>query len=325
MIKTYSDKIQGCIYGLAIGDALGYPIEFYTANKIKYTFGEVDDFEETSINDFKKGIYSDDTQMSISTAEGILNGKDINDRHTILSSILNEYIKWYHSQKEEENFRCPGNTCMSSLKEIIDDELTYDMLIQNPLNDSKGCGGIMRVAPIGLVSKSVEQAYDIGYASAIMTHGHPSGYISSGYMSGLIHCLMEGKSLTESIEIMNKIIDNIPDSKEVRDIVDLAVTLSQNKRTDANNIRDIGGGWVGEETLGIALYCSLKYTDNFKAGVLTSINHGGDSDSTGSVTGAILGVINRVDRIPLKWREEVENSNFLKTLSDRLTLFREGK
>jgi len=68
----------------------------------------------------------------------------------------------------------------------------------------------------------------------------------------------------------------------------------------------IGAGWVAEEALGISLYSSLAAENDFKKGVLLSVNHSGDSDSTGSITGNILGAIYGVDIIPENWVANLE-------------------
>ncbi|MBQ6331783.1 MAG: ADP-ribosylglycohydrolase family protein [Clostridia bacterium] len=81
---------------------------------------------------------------------------------------------------------------------------------------------------------------------------------------------------------------------EPLDLVNDAIDLSENKKRDLNNIHWLCEGWVAEETLAIAIYCALRYQDDFSKGIIAAVNHNGDSDSTGAVTGNILGaLINR--------------------------------
>ena len=100
--------------------------------------------------------------------------------------------------------------------------------------------------------------------------------------------------------------------------MDLAVELSENTAPDLENIHRLGEGWVAEETLGIALYCALKYADDFSAGVIAAVNHKGDSDSTGAVTGNILGALLGLDAIDQKWKKDLELYDVIVEMADDL-------
>lgn len=80
----------------------------------------------------------------------------------------------------------------------------------------------------------------------------------------------------------------------------------------------LGQGWVGEETLAIAVYCSLKYTNDFTKALRLAVNHSGDSDSTGAVCGNILGAYLGVQSIPEQWINQVELSDLIIKLADKL-------
>lgn len=102
-------------------------------------------------------------------------------------------------------------------------------------------------------------------------------------------------------------------------IIDRAVDLAEHSDTsDLENIHRLGEGWVAEETLGISLYCALKYQKDFSKGVIVSVNHKGDSDSTGAVTGNILGALVGYEAIEEKWKERLELKEVILELSDDL-------
>ena len=106
----------------------------------------------------------------------------------------------------------------------------------------------------------------------------------------------------------------------------LAVDLVEKGESPPNAIKKIGEGWVGEEALGISLYCSLQYPDDWVKGTLAAVNHSGDSDSTGSITGAILGSLLGIGAIPEKWVRTVENSEKIqKIAADMFSAFRKGE
>jgi hypothetical protein len=88
----------------------------------------------------------------------------------------------------------------------------------------------------------------------------------------------------------------------------------------------MGEGWVGEEALGISLYCALQYLDDWVKGTLAAVNHSGDSDSTGSITGAILGTLWGAEAIPERWIQNVEDSQKIKKIAnDMYRAFRKGE
>ena len=97
--------------------------------------------------------------------------------------------------------------------------------------------------------------------------------------------------------------------------IHLAKELARRDVRVSDAIQEIGEGWVGEEALAIAVYCSLKFSDNFSSGVTAAVNHSGDSDSTGAITGAILGTLLGYEAIPEEWIDRLENSQEIEDIS----------
>ena len=315
-------KYQGCLLGLAIGDALGAPAEFLRLPEIKKRYGRdgITDFH--GWRGFKPGAYTDDTQMSLATAVGCIKAYQSWDGKGIyhpLSVVYHCYLDWLESQNDPEQRRAPGHTCLSALQ-------SGKMgTIEDKINDSKGCGGVMRTAPVGLVFSS-DRAFQEGAEYAAITHGHPSGYLTAGFLSAIISYIIEGKTLIEAIALcMEELVKHDGHSETLGKIV-LAQELSISQKSVEESIQTIGEGWIGEEALAISLYCSLKFSDNFKRGVLAAVNHSGDSDSTGSITGAILGTLLGVELIPGKWVREVEDSDRIKKIAnDMFSIFKNGE
>ena len=102
-------------------------------------------------------------------------------------------------------------------------------------------------------------------------------------------------------------------------VIDMAIDLAEHSSdSDLENIHRLGEGWVAEETLGISLYCALKYQGDFSKGVIVSVNHKGDSDSTGAVTGNILGALVGYEAIEERWKEKLELKEVILEMSDDL-------
>lgn len=221
--------------------------------------------------------------------------------------------------------RAPGNTCLSALSSPHKGSMGDH--IATARNDSKGCGGVMRVAPVALSHLMSGEMLDM-YAAQIaaITHGHSLGYMPAAVLCHIIDRIVfpaeQRRNLKEIvIEARNaaeKMFAGDKHLKELTDIIDRAVALSENEASDRENIRSLGQGWVAEEALAIAIYCSLRYTDDFSKGIIAAVNHSGDSDSTGSVTGNILGALIGYEAMEDKWKQDLECADVILEMADDL-------
>lgn len=336
------NKFKGCLIGGAVGDALGYAVEFMSASSIFNEYG-ADGITEYELCHGVAEI-SDDTQMTLFTATGLLTGTTSRMLRGVMGDyaktyISRSYLDWYRTQTEryplsDENrsswlvnrpelFACraPGNTCLSALAH------GGNGTIEHPINQSKGCGGIMRVAPIGIyfAGKGVpeEEIDAIGAKAAALTHGHELGYIPAAMLVHILNRIMDhGESIYEAVQnALVSIPAFYPDSVHMRELLSLmekAVSLSVEPMDDLAAIRQLGEGWVAEETLAIAVYCALRYSDNFEKGIIASVNHDGDSDSTGAVAGNLLGTALGFDSIPRRFLEKLELKDVILEVAEDL-------
>lgn len=340
------DKIRGSLWGGAIGDALGYPVEFMSENQIfaKYGADGITAYEYDSVSG--KALISDDTQMTLFTANGILIGEtrlcmrgiggiphhyiphSYKDWLLTQQMSMEEFKKcrdryhstsWLSEVPELYSRRAPGNTCISAIKSKEPGS------IDHPINDSKGCGGIMRVAPLALhyANVSREDLDREGAEIAALTHGHSLGYMPAAVLthilSGIVYPGDKSLKLKDIVmEARDTVLKLFKEDKHIEKLtglINLAIELSENTASDLDNIHKLGEGWVAEETLAIAIYCSLRYQKDFTRGVIAAVNHDGDSDSTGAVTGNILGALLGYDAIESKWKKNLELSDILDEMS----------
>ncbi len=321
-MKKEKDRFFGCLMGLAVGDALGAHVEFLSLSDIKRRYGEDGISDFFAWDGFDPGSYTDDTQMSLATAVGCIRAQQKFKSSGIsqpVEIVYSRYLDWLKTQNDPAQRRAPGNTCLTALR-------SGKMgTINDRINDSKGCGGVMRVAPVGLAFKPGD-AFKYGAEFAAITHGHPSGYLPAGFLAEMIAGILEGKSLIDAIEKSTIELKKYGGYQETLEKVKQAVELVGKEESPSNAIRKIGEGWVGEEALGISLYCALQYSDNWVKGTLAAVNHPGDSDSTGSITGAILGALLGAGAIPERWVRDVENSEKIqKITADMYRVFRKGE
>jgi len=299
---TSDDRYLGCLFGIAIGDALGAPVEFRHISEIHRSYGP------SGVSELVQGFYTDDTQMSLATALSLIDTHEARkelDKYSPTLFAYRRYQEWLKTQRDPRQRRSPGGTCLSALAE------RKMGTIEEHINTSKGCGGVMRTAPVGLAF-SPAAAFRYGAEFAAVTHGHPSGYLSAGFLAELVSFLCDGTGLTEAIMYCRITLAEYESHEETLAKVDMAMDLARGSMPSVQAIEQLGGGWVGEEALAISLFCSLRSQSDWKEGVLAAINHSGDSDSTGSITGAILGTLLGVKEIPQAWVHKVERSQYIR-------------
>ena len=315
------DRFAGCLLGGAIGDALGYPIEFDNAHSIVTRWGQSAP-EPLAYADVPPAIISDDTQMTLFTAEGLI---ACDEPRQVIDRIQAAYLRWLATQtgspaaggwlwgiERLHARRAPGNTCLSAL--IAQRQHPHQPSVSAVPNDSKGCGAIMRSAPIGLAAASREVAFELGRDAGVLTHGHPSGFLSAGYFAALIHDLSRGGDLREAMTAADGLLACEFGAAETQSAVALAKELSLSGPPSAAALEALGGGWTGESALGIALSCVLS-SDTVPATLWRAVAHGGDSDSTGSLVGNLLGALHGTGALPARWREEVELCDVIATVA----------
>ena len=343
-MKNAKEDFIGCLLGGAIGDALGYPVEFLNLSEIYDLYGK-DGIVELEVKFIEgKSIISDDTQMTLFTVEGILNNEKLISEG-ICESTFYSYIRWLHTQgyplsdehdwlitenksvllKHKQLFsqRAPGNSCLTALIHPKDNKFGT---INHHVNNSKGCGGIMRVAPAGLYNiHNNKEAFKLGCELAAITHGHPTGYLSAGAFSSIISDVCSGLEIENAIQNAIKLLEQESDNKETLDAINKAVLLAKEGNPTANKIEDLGEGWIAEEALAIAIYCALSYSDDFEKAIKLAVNHSGDSDSTGAICGNIMGAKLGLSSIPEEWITKLELSDLIKEMAEKLYISTEKK
>lgn len=354
-LNNLQDKCRGSLVGGAIGDALGYPVEFvYSYKEIQAEYGEngITEYDtsyqwlEESMHHYK-ALFSDDTQMTLYTVEGLLEAERIGT--PILPTICNSYLAWFGHQVGKEvkisycselskidelnQRRAPGNTCLSALLSIYNGK--------DPINTSKGCGEIMRVAPIGLYGAShgwtLEKTARLAGEVAELTHLHSLSTYSSAALAVIIQlctCIEESigtecfKSIVEkSLETVGEIYGvNSPTMEYFQKYIKNAMHLENNHLPDWEIIENIiGGGWVAEETLAIAIFTVIRHISDFNSCIISAVNHGGDSDSTGAVAGNIIGAILGYNAIPDKFIKSIQLKDLMITTADDLFFTGRGR
>lgn len=346
------DHFLGCFLGGAVGDALGAAVEFDDLAAIRGRFGP-EGIREPAEAYGRLGAITDDTQMLLFTAEGLVRAHHrwlARDICSVPGVVWNAYRRWLATQGEappgperlraagagragraeegdrggasagEEggsdgwlvgveglhHRRAPGNTCLAALRGGRMG--TPD----RPVNDSKGCGGAMRIAPVGLVAAD---PFRLGCEIAALTHGHPTGWAAAGLFALLLAELVRGRSLDGAVEAALAAVEPVPAAAEAAAAVRRARDLAARSRGSPEEVERLGGGWVAEEAVAIAVYCALRAED-LAHGLRMAVNHSGDSDSTGSITGNLLGARDGMAAVPPDLLADLELADVITRVAD---------
>jgi ADP-ribosylglycohydrolase len=317
---TLRDRYRGCLLGGGVGDALGAGIEFLSLADIRQRYGPA------GVTGYvpaygRTGAITDDTQMTLFTAEGLLrNQQQPADSRGPNPAIWRSYQRWLNTQCGEpvggwlssqqflHHGRAPGTTCLSAL------HAGHPGTVSDPVNNSKGCGGVMRVGPAGLAGGD---PFTLGCQAAALTHGHPSGYLAAGALAVMVSDLVGGRDLRGAVAAAISRLERANGGDEVAAALTAAMRTAGLGPLSADAIGMLGQGWTAEEALAIGTHCALT-AGSFRSGVLHAVNHDGDSDSTGAICGNLLGAALGAAAIDSDLLAQLEGGDVILQVADDL-------
>jgi ADP-ribosylglycohydrolase len=340
-MQTELSRIQGCLFGLAFGDALGAPTEFLSVDEILSRWPPDGPWELYG----NPAHVTDDTQMTIAVGEALLAAKasaDISPA-SLEDKLRNAFVEWFHSP---ENNRAPGMTCLRACARL-EEGMTW---IAATETSSKGCGANMRVAPVGLLdiqenflNPSTRSA--LAQFQSALTHGHPTALAASDLTAFTINYLAKGEdvaSLTSRLReyaISQQLIYYVtwlgslweqPGVESPEGFISRGwqECLEQLYRLEEALIHPdyetdpcllTGAGWVAEEAFSTGLYCFLLYSDNPLKALQRAAVTSGDSDSIACLTGAFAGASLGIQAWSDDWVQRIEYRERLLHIADGLS------
>ena len=341
---AYRSRVRGCLLGGAIGDALGFPVEFSSIDQIRNLYGKHGVTGLVPGADGVVGRISDDTQMTLFTAEALVEAEARDRAKQSIrwpALVQQAYVRWLRTQSEPgpdptapptsgpvdglvtEAWlyarRAPGNACLSGVAQMyqLDEWLPLDGSPGKVNPGSKGCGAVMRSAPFGLVAEYDNTAFFQAARAAQITHGHPTGYYAAGALAAIIANLVVGDSMEGAVLSSMRRLSRYPGHEETTAALERALDLGSEGPPTPEKVESLGAGWVAEEALAIAVYCAL-HRGRVEKRLLMSVNHSGDSDSTGAICGNLLGAAHGDHALPHEWIRQVEGRARIAMLADDL-------
>jgi ADP-ribosylglycohydrolase len=338
------ERFRGCLLGGAVGDALGAPVEFMSHAEILRKYGA------QGITGYVPayggiGRVTDDTQLTLFTAEGLLRAwvrGCVKGVASVPEMTRQAYLRWLKTQDEGpvstvdasvpmdgwlirhrqlHSRRDPGNTCLGALRDA--------RIHEGPArNQSKSCGGVMRIAPVGLflwmpeTTQAPRHAFQLAMELAAITHGHPTGQLAAAAFAVMVLGLVTGADVPAAIAMAKAELVREEHHEETLRAIEQAEILARSGLPHAAAIGNIGQGWVAEEALTISVYCALV-ASSFREAISLAVNHDGDSDTTGSITGNLCGALYGAPAIPEEWLEPLELRHAITEIADDLHDYRD--
>jgi len=305
-------RLRASLIAGAMGDSLGAEVEFLRLAEIRRRFP--DGLTDLPSHDGLRGAITDDTQMTLFTAEGMLRAHIRGILRGIChppSVVHHALLRWYRTQGGRPRMdtddvgliadlrlharRAPGTTCLSALAEST----RFGDLARN---DSKGCGTIMRVAPVALMAPR-EQVHALAMETSALTHGHPTGQLAAAAWAGMLADVAQGARLEEAAREAVRACARHKQGAETVAALEAALNAPRDGRPET--VQRLGGGWTAEEALAIALYACLS-GETLEESLRIAVTHSGDSDSTGAIAGNMLGLIDPAAVLAHPWAGAVE-------------------
>ena len=303
MITTQM-RYQGCMMGLAAGDALGTTVEF----KAPGSFFPLTDMVGGGPFGLEPGQWTDDTSMALCLADSLVEKKGFD-----LKDQIERYVRWWKEGYLSSNGTCfdIGNTVRRALRDF---EATGNPISGPTDSNSAGNGSIMRLAPVPLLYANFpETAIELSGKSSITTHGADACIDACLYFGGLIAGAVKGVSRKDLLSQGYR-----PDGRtwQREDLVEEIFEIAEGRYKYKEPPEIKGTGYV-VKSLEAALW-AFCHSTSFKDGCLLAANLGDDADTTGAVYGQLAGAFYGVDDVPNEWLEKIAHRKLIERLAEKL-------
>lgn len=310
-------EIKSALFGVAVGDALGVPVEFKSREEI--SINPVTEMIGYGTYNLPPGTWSDDSSLTFCLAEAL--STEFN-----LHTIGQNFVQWFHN-----NYWTPrghvfdiGMTTIDAITHLI--EGIEPAQAGGTDEFSNGNGSLMRILPLlfYIQGKSVEERFNITRQVSSITHGHIRSVIACFYYLEFARQIVSGNNKFKIYEnLQTQIPKQLSDFSIQQSEISLFNRLLKNKihKLPAYKIR--GSGYV-LHALEAGIWCLLT-TNNYKDAVLKAVNLGEDTDTTGAITGGLAGLLYGFDNIPFNWISQLARHDDIEDLAIRLALYLPGQ
>jgi len=303
------DKVMGGLLGLAVGDALGVPVEFTPRSQLKKK--PVTDFRGDGTHGQPPGTWSDDSSLAFCLAESLCRGFDLRD-------MANRFCRWL-----DEGYWTPhgrvfdvGSTTEKAIRRLKEGVNPVEAGARD--EDSNGNGSLMRILPLAYYVEKMSrpEQFELTHQVSCLTHCHPWSQMACGMYIQFAVNLLRGQEPEEAYKGMAdeaiKYYSRLPYRCELPHFARILEANIQELPEESIN----SSGYV-IDTLEASLWCFLN-SKSYEETVLKAVNLGDDTDTTGAVAGGLAGLYYGLAAIPERWLNSLARKDDIMDLAQRL-------
>ncbi|SDP10680.1 ADP-ribosylglycohydrolase [Actinopolyspora xinjiangensis] len=329
---SLTERILGCLLGGALGDALGAGITPESAEEITARHGAGGPVELPEYAG-ARGSVTAATQTTLFTTEGLIRARTGDpgspDAVDPLPELRLAAQRWLHTQgvswrwaagelfaehPEPDGWlvevsalfavRSPGSSVHGELEAFGERSAHGEQTA--PVDNSTGCGALVRAAPAAFWSAEPAEVFEVGVRLASLTHGHPSGYLPAGAFAVIVQQAVLGRGLDEGVWLALQVLETWQGHEDTSAALAAAVDLAANGEPEPEPlVRRLGEGRRATEALAIAV-CATLVAEDVRGALRIAVRHSGNSSATGTVCGSIAGALLGVGSLPMDWLAELE-------------------
>jgi ADP-ribosylglycohydrolase len=303
-----TNVLKSILYGVCVGDALGVPVEFQSREHLKEN--PVKNMQCGGIHNQGIGVWSDDSSLTFCLAESVIEGFDI-------QKLSKKFIAW----KNEGYWTATGevfdigNTTRQSINNLINGIEPIECGGKNEIDN--GNGSLMRILPLIVLIKGlpIEKRFDLIKDVSSITHAHIRSVIACFYYLEFSLQIIQGKDKFEIYENLKNTIPKFIGSTAIDKSEILHFDRLLKGDINTLNVNKIKSGGYVIHSLEASVWCFLT-TTNYEEAVVTAVNLGEDTDTTGAITGGLAGMYYGFESIPQRWLNPISKIKEINKLID---------
>ena len=297
MTNQLINRQRGCFYGLAIGDALGSPVEKKKVGK----FIPVTEYRDGLPRNWNKqgskaGEWTDDTSMCLALADSLGNGHSQKDQ-------LDKYVEWYINGKYTPTGKCFG--IRRTTRQSLDNYIKTGQL-ESDLIETNGNGSIMRIAPVAIKYAFDSNIGKIAIETSVTTHNNTVCKAACEYMAVVLSGLIRGLPLNVVLDPAWEETSKLNLVPEIRSIA------------DGGFLTEVVDGDFNVRSSLVSGLWALATSSSFEETVLKAVNLGNDADTTGAIAGQFAGAYYGYKAIPERFIEGLAGKDIIEKYLERI-------
>ncbi|MFE8991742.1 ADP-ribosylglycohydrolase family protein [Streptomyces collinus] len=328
--QDFRSRVRGTLLGVAVGDALGTPVDRLTIDGIREAHG-AEGLVDLAPAFGRRGAVTHLTQLTLFSVDGLIRAqvrRDTGAWHPP-TDLHRAYLRWAATQRDwgpderrkedgwlarEEWLYARREPSRALLLGLGDETMGTPEAPKNP--GEAGPEAAARSAPFGLlVGWEPQLVAQLAVECAAQTHGHPTAALAAGAYAVIVHALALGESLDAAVQRTLGLLAARPGHQPVSDALQHALGAVRQGMPGPERVAELSGPGTAEGLVAAAVYCALVAAD-VRHGLCLAVNHDGPSAATGALTGGLLGALHGETALPPAWLAELEGRPTILELAD---------